>query len=143
MTSLLKKFFGGLDTTPRFPIARSERSPDGHYEVELVARVVIYQDGASGMYIAQCLDLDYMASGESEHDAEQRFILGLNDTIDSYLEEFGSIDKFVRPPSQCATNEFYSAVLSQKTPARKRRLDTTFDNVRMRGALSFLQPAAA
>jgi hypothetical protein len=127
---------------PQFPVVRVDKKPDGFFEVELRVRVVTYQDHSSGMYIAQCIDVDYMASGDSEEDAEQRFVIGFNDTVDFYLEEHGSLDHFIRPPAACATADFYSAILSQP-PKKKRKLDSTFSHGRMRGDLSFLEAIPA
>lgn len=143
MFGLIQKIFGTRKReTPFLPVVRATRSEtDGSWDVELCVRVAVYKDDGSSMYIAQCLDLDYMSSGENEDDAVKRFMLGLNDTVYSYLEEYGSLEKFVRPPAQRALNDFYSAVLSQKRKPKSLAIDETLDNARMRGTL-FLQDSA-
>ena len=59
-------------------------------------RVVIVRDG--DQWFAQGVDVDYAASGESIEDVKHRFALGLVKSMLVNLEQFGSLDSFLKHP---------------------------------------------
>ncbi len=61
-------------------------------------RVVLLQE--DGVWIAQGLEIDYLAQGSSEKDVKKQFEQGLAATIHAHLYKFGNIDNLLHaaPP---------------------------------------------
>ena len=53
--------------------------------------VVLYQDGDS--WLAQGVELDYLACGDGPDDVVRRFVSGLAGTLAENLRRFGSVDR--------------------------------------------------
>lgn len=127
---------------PKHPVVRASKEDDGSYDIQLAIRCLIYLDDASKQWIAQGLDLDYVASAPSREDAMQEFQEGLVATIKSYLDEFGSIDAFVRPAPEHIWKDFYAELLKQE-PVEDKVLSRNISNgmrARVGGGLSFFSP---
>lgn len=73
--------------------------------------VLVARDG--DWWFAQGLEIDYTAQGKSDEEAIENFTRGLMATADAYLEEFGSIEKFLRPSTD---------VLRELAKASERKL---------------------
>lgn len=57
-------------------------------------RVVISND--EDCWVAQAIELDYCAAGESEIDVQERFEHGLRATIQCHLERYGDLKRFLK-----------------------------------------------
>ncbi len=57
-------------------------------------RVLIEKDGPG--WIAQGVDINYVAGGKTKDEAKKNFVVGLALTLQSNLEEHGSIDHFLK-----------------------------------------------
>ena len=73
--------------------------------------VLVARDG--DWWCAQGLEIDYTAQGKSYEEVMENFTRGLLATADAYLEEFGSIEKFLRPSAN---------VLRELAKASERKL---------------------
>jgi hypothetical protein len=81
---------------------------DDHEYVKIGAlSVLIKQDG--DWWFAQGLEIEYAAQGKSLEEVKENFIRGLVSTAHAYLEEFGSIEKLLRPSSADVLREFSNA----------------------------------
>jgi len=99
------------------PAVRHVANEDGTHDVEVAIRVWVYEQG--GAWVAQGLDVNYVAAGESAEDAAERFAKGFMETVAAYLQEFNSIEEFVKP----APREVFQAFLNtQKAASSRRRL---------------------
>lgn len=83
------------------------RNPDGTDSVVGVVRVLLFPEGTH--IVAQGLDVDYCAAGESLADAQANFIRGFEATIEANLREFGSIDHLIEPAPAVFFKIFYRA----------------------------------
>lgn len=88
--------------------ATSEMAIVGIIELQVV--VAPDEDG----WIAQGLEIDYAAGGDSPDDARLRFEHGLRELIQVYLTDFGGIEKMIVP---AATNVW--ADLLRNAPAAR------------------------
>jgi hypothetical protein len=69
---------------------------DDHEYVKIGAlNVLVTQDG--DWWFAQGLEIEYAAQGKSLEEVAENFGQGLATTAHAYLEEFGSIEKMLRP----------------------------------------------
>jgi hypothetical protein len=69
---------------------------DDHEYVKIGAlSVLVTQDG--DWWFAQGLEIEYAAQGKSLEEVTENFGQGLATTAHAYLEEFGSIEKMLRP----------------------------------------------
>ncbi len=59
-------------------------------------QVIIAPDG--DQWVAQALEIDYAAAGDSKEDVKQRFQNGLTATIGEHFKRFGGIDELLTPP---------------------------------------------
>ena len=76
-------------------------------------QVVLAPEGDS--WIAQAIELDYAAAGDSQEDVRRRFEDGLCATIQEHFKIFGDLDNFLqrRPPT-----EDWLELLKQKAEAQ-------------------------
>jgi hypothetical protein len=58
-------------------------------------QVIIAPDG--NQWVAQAIQIDYAAGGDSEEDAKLRFEMGLEATIHEHLKMFGHLDNLLVP----------------------------------------------
>jgi hypothetical protein len=72
----------------------SHRRDDDQYQFEFL-KVLLFREGDH--WIAQGLDIDYSAAGDSIADVKRRFAYGLCLTIEQNLARTGSLDGLVRP----------------------------------------------
>lgn len=59
-------------------------------------QVIIAPDG--DQWVAQAMEIDYAAGGDSKEDVRQRFQDGLEATIGEHFKRFGGIDDLLTPP---------------------------------------------
>jgi hypothetical protein len=73
---------------------------DKLFEVELLLQVILAPE--AGMWVAQAIEIDYAAAGDSLEDVKERFEDGLASTIHTHLEMFGNLDSLIvpAPPKQ-------------------------------------------
>lgn len=71
-----------------------------------ILHVVIYQDHEdTKLWIAQSLDVDYVASGRSLEEAKHNFATGLSRMIKRHLEKFGDVSRIMQNPSKDICSE--------------------------------------
>lgn len=61
--------------------------------VALNLQVILAPDG--DQWVAQAIEIDYAAAGDSKEDAKERFQEGLTRTITAHFKRFGHLDNFV------------------------------------------------
>jgi len=94
----------------RSPLPRDGSSP------ELAIRVWLFEDGRH--FIAQGLDVDYVACGESREQAEQHFAEGFLATVEAHFEEFGTLDHFIKPAPPEVFAQFSKTVRASRNRTR-------------------------
>lgn len=114
--SWLRRFFPSPD---KIPTVRDVVNSDGTHDVEIAIRVWVYEHGPEHdrAWVAQGLDINYVASGSSPEDAMERFAKGFIATVAANLEEFDSIEEFAKP----APPEIFQAFFSTQKAAASRR----------------------
>ena len=93
-TSIIK-FFSHWPFSP-WRIKHAQKGNRHTVSVENL-RVIVF-DEARDVWIAQCIDIDYVASGETAEKAKQNFERGLLMSIKLNLEKFGHLNNFLKPP---------------------------------------------
>lgn len=137
----IARFLGiGRKRRDLFPGLTFHSDGKGRFEVTVKLRVWIYQE--SKRWIAQGIDLDYVASGATRNEAQRKFSNGLMKTICLYVVETGSLDAFARPAPDTIVHAFNLAMLGEKTnePPRIRRVEKQEHGRTMRGELAYLAP---
>lgn len=71
------------------------------------------------MYVAQGIDIDYVASGFTLEQARRNFAEGLIKTVELNLEEFGSLKHFVKAAPPQIIQQYYAAVAAQHKGQRR------------------------
>jgi hypothetical protein len=79
---------------------------DTHHVALLSLKVMITEE--EGYWFAQCLEIDYATDGQSAEDVTKRFENGLAKAIDLHLNEFSSLDNFLKPAPSRVLMEFNS-----------------------------------
>jgi hypothetical protein len=116
---------------------RHHRNNDGSHTVEIsTLRVLLFRDGAH--WIAQGLDLDYAASGETISDVKRRFSDGLCLTINEHLEKHENLDFLIRPAPPEVWRHFYRIEESLETSLQEEANNSPIAALRR---LAFLQEA--
>lgn len=82
-------------------------------------RVLLFQDG--GFWVAQGLEIDYCAYGDSIEAAQKSFEEGLAETIEQNLLRFGSIVNIFQVAPQEAWQRYFKACLSPDDPGTADR----------------------
>jgi hypothetical protein len=117
---------------------RHRRKPDGSHLVNIHAlRVLLFQEGDH--WIAQGLEVDYTAAGDSVNDVRMRFEQGLGLTIGAHLEKYDSLDRLLKPAPAEIWKMFYECnqdLDATTVPIQKPRRSGFRE-------LAFLQAAAA
>jgi hypothetical protein len=83
---------------------------------ELAIRVWLFRDGKH--FIAQGIDVDYVACGQTRDDAERHFAEGFAATVEAHLEEFGNLDRFIKPAPPQVFSQFHRAVRASRLRTR-------------------------
>jgi hypothetical protein len=138
-------YIASENALPTYPVARATKKADGSYDIELAIRCLISRDANSGLWIAQGLDLDFVASSYTEESAMQEFSESLMATIEMHLDEYGSIDALVKPAPKSLWKDYYAQFLKLE-PRKDQSLHCdVHDGVRARarGNLRFFPPPDA
>lgn len=91
-------------------------------EVEPLNLQVILAPEA-GMWIAQAIEIDYAAAGESLDDAKERFEDGLAGTISENLKRFGNLDSLLGPAPPKPWHELWKQNGKRLSSLSKTTLD--------------------
>jgi len=117
---------------------RHLRNPDGSESVFWFVRVLLLRDGRH--VVAQGLDVDYCAAGDSLAEAKENFTRGFIATIEANLREFGSIDSLIAPAPAEFFRLFYKAEAAAEPESKD--LDLPDDAPRKLRRLQFFQGEA-
>lgn len=90
------------------------RNADGSTTVNAVVRVLLFRDGAQ--FVAQSLEVDYCAAGDSIEEAKENFLRGFAATIDLNLRKFGTLANMIEPAPAKYFQQFY-AIADDFAPA--------------------------
>lgn len=120
---------------------KHRRNDDGSHLVEIHAlKVLLLQEGRH--WIAQGLDLDYAAAGESIADAKQRFSEGLLQTICAHIKKNESLEALIRPAPREYWQLYYRTQRTLETSVQELP-DSHSELAGVFKKLAFLQPTAA
>jgi hypothetical protein len=104
-----------------------------------------------GMWVAQALEFDYAAGGETKADVKQRFEQGLRETIQQHFKMFGNLDKLLttKPAPEYTLDLLNNPKLVHKyscvskhsftPPASTGAADVTFPY----GQISYVEPVTS
>lgn len=91
-------------------LTHSDSGRDHSVEAEL--RVLVVPDSHGG-FIAQGLDIDYVASGATEEDARSRFANGFIATIRSFIRRQRPLDGLFKTQAPAEARQAYFAASTQ------------------------------
>lgn len=121
---------------------KHHRQNDGSHRVEIHAlKVLLIQEGDH--WIAQGLDLDFAAAGESVADVKRRFSEGLGHTIGAHLAKNDSLDALIRPAPPEVWQMYFRLQRSLETTVQDLPESYGGGPVSTFRKLAFLQPSEA
>jgi hypothetical protein len=119
------------------------KTDDGSHFVAINAlKVLLFRDGDH--WIAQSLELDYAAAGESIADVKHRFTEGLCLTIGEHIKKYESIEHLVRPaPPEIWQRYFLEPEYSRVQSVEDMPMVDCGRDVPALRRLAFLEPSHA
>jgi hypothetical protein len=91
-------------------------------------RVLVYEE-EPGVWIAQCIDVDYTACGETAEAAKRNFEIGLMNTLHAHLKKFGTLQRFFKYPPHAEWMEAQKARNFEFSLATTHVIDSTIPPV--------------
>jgi hypothetical protein len=122
MTNLFRRIATHFTSAPRRlktskAAARSLAEVHGMNERnEVHIRVWLFREGDH--FVAQGIDIDYVACGRTREQAERHFEEGFVATIEAHQEKFGHLTNFVKQPPQEIVTEFFKAIRASRNQTR-------------------------
>jgi len=130
-----------LASPDKLPTVKNVINSDGSHDVEIAMRVWVYEHGSDNdkLWVAQGLDINYVASGSSPEDAMERFAKGFMETVAANLEEFNSIEEFAKPAPPEVFQAFFSGFQTVASSRRPLRVPVRDRAVPLPRSLEFLR----
>lgn len=101
MTTKITSLIGRVAEAIKFPVRRTmvysyrtDDTGDQHLEISGL-KIWIHRSGK--YWVAQGLDIAYVAAGNSIADAKSLFLVGLNATLIDHMRFYHSVDRIIRP----------------------------------------------
>jgi hypothetical protein len=125
----------------RVPHVAHERDADGNHVVSLAIRVLLYQQ--AGMWIAQSVDVDYAAAGNTSEEAKASFTQGLTATIHAHLQEHGSLAHFLdrQAPAEVMQQYLRVAAARSEVPVERQEIPPFDDSIPFPRRIEYLRLA--
>lgn len=100
------------------PHVLHRRDAGGCHHVSIALRVWLYEE--ANMWVAQGIDIDYAAAGESLDDVKDRFGRGLIASVEANLDEFGTLEHLCKRAPDDIWRAFFES--AAEAEAQKRLL---------------------
>lgn len=115
MNSFLARLRRAFQSPTMTPFIRHRRGADGCHHISIALRVWLYEE--ADMWVAQGIDVDYAAAGNTLEDVKDRFARGLIASVEANLDEFGTLEHLCKR----APDEIWRAFLESAAEAESQQ----------------------